>query len=145
MPNILTNSIFLVGIISIITCQILKMLYYSIKDKKFNLGYIFELSGMPSTHTATVIALSTMIYFREGLSNLFIISIFIALYIIDEVLWVEESVGLHSKIFNRLSETMQLPKIIPGRLRERWGHTYDEMIVGAIIGFLIAYLINYLI
>ena len=145
MPNLLTNKIFLAGIFAILICQILKMVYHSIKDRKFDIGHIFELSSMPSTHTATIVAISTMVYFTEGLSNLFIITIFIAIYVIDEVLWVEESIGLHSKIFNKLLQTIKLPKIVPGPLRERWGHTYDEVIVGAIIGFIIAYLTNYYI
>jgi len=145
MPNLLTNKIFLAGIIAIVICQIIKMIYNSVKDKKFNFRHIFELSGMPSAHTATVIALATMIYFIEGISNLFIVTVFLAIYVIDEVLWVEESVGAHSRIFNKLSKAIMLEKVIPSPLRERWGHTYEEVSVGAVIGFLIALFINYLL
>ena len=142
MPNIIANKIFLAGILAILICQLIKMIVLSIRERRFNLKYFFELSGMPSTHTATSVAISAMIYFKEGMSSLFILSVFIIIYIIDEVLWVEEALGLHARIFNKLSNTIQLQKIIPKPLRERWGHTYDEIIVGGVIGFVISWLIN---
>jgi|SRR3989344_7100421 len=140
--TLLSNKIFLAGILSILICQFLKMVILSIKNKKFNPRDFFELSGMPSTHTATIIAISSMVYFQEGISTLFIITVFIVIYMIDEVLWMEESLGLHAKIFNKLSETIKLQKLIPSSLRERWGHTYDEIIVGSVIGWIISWAIN---
>jgi len=142
MANILTNKIFLAGIFAILVCQFLKLIIYSIKDRRFNLKHIYELSGMPSTHTSTAVALTAIVYYQEGISALFVVWIFITIYVIDEVLWIDKTIGLHSQIFNKLSKTLQLQRLIPKTLRERWGHTYDEVIVGGVIGWLISWAVN---
>lgn len=100
----------------------------------------FELAGMPSAHTATVVALTTSIYYLEGISTLFIAGIALSIFIIDNVLSVEWSIGGHARVINELL-SLFFEKVKFKPLRTRWGHTPGEVLAGAIIGFLMAYII----
>jgi acid phosphatase family membrane protein YuiD len=140
LAELFQNKLFLSGFLAVLAAQLIKMVVYSIKDKKFRLTNIFELAGMPSSHTATTIALTAAIYFEQGVSSLFIIGLFLSFYVIFDVLTAERTIATHAQIINSLL------KWFPGKLkfkpiRERWGHNFLEVFVGFTIGLIIAYLV----
>ena len=147
--DLVTNKVFLAGVLGMVISQFFKMIIISIKHKKFLFQGIFELAGMPSSHTSSVIALTTAIYLTEGISTLFIVCLLGTAYIIEEVLSMELSLGGISKLINKTISFAKKIKLLKSKdhklqfkpMRERWGHTLGEVIAGAILGYLIARII----
>jgi len=147
--TLIINKVFLAGVLGMIISQFFKMIILSIKNKKFLIQGILELAGMPSSHTSSVVALTTAVYFTEGISSLFIVCLLATAYIIEEVLSMEWSVGAISQFVNKaidLAKTFRLLKSKDNKIRfkpmrEKWGHTPEEVIAGAILGYLIARII----
>jgi len=136
------SKLFLSGFIALCFTQLIKMVVYSIKEKQLKIENIFELAGMPSTHTATVIALTTSVYYEQQVSTLFIIGIFLSIYVIFDVLTAERSIATHAHIINSFL------KWIPGKrkftpIRERWGHDPLEVAIGFVIGLFTSYFLYF--
>lgn len=94
---------------------------------------------MPSSHSAIAISISSSIALTEGFSNLFILSLFLSLIVIRDALGVRRSSGLQAKALNRLgTEVSARLDICYEPVREVHGHTWTEVLVGALLGFAIA-------
>ena len=71
---------FIIAILS----QIVKTIIETIKYKKINISRLFDgMGGMPSTHSALVASITTLIYLNYGItSSLFSISLIFSLHIL---------------------------------------------------------------
>ncbi len=138
--QLITNKIFLSALIANLSAQFLKMVILSYKEKRLNLLHFFELAGMPSAHTSTVMAITTVVYLETGVSTLFVLMLALSYYIIEEVLSMEHSIGKHAKIINQFIKLFS-KKIKFKPIRERWGHTVAEVIAGFILGVIVAVLV----
>lgn len=70
MRQILYRDIFLVPIIAGLVCQLLKLVIYSVMEKRFMPGGLFRPDGMPSVHASVFSALSAVIGIKYGYSSL---------------------------------------------------------------------------
>ena len=131
-------KILVAGILTMLSSQILKFAIYSIKKRKLVPHYLFALGGMPSSHTATAVALSSSIYFAEGLTPLFVATIFLVVMVVMDVLISRWPVEQHSKAINSMLKQF---KIKSEQMKEVKAHKWDEVIAGAVYGFLIAVLV----
>ena len=95
--------------------------------------------GMPSSHSATVCALSTSIAMTHGFgSTYFSIAFILAVIVMYDAAGVRQSVGQQSIFINRIVKTHKLE--IDQTLREFVGHTPFQVIVGALLGILISWI-----
>ncbi|MGB4768600.1 MAG: divergent PAP2 family protein [Candidatus Saccharimonas sp.] len=94
------------------------------------------LSGnMPSAHSATVIAVTTLIGLREGVeSALFGLSITFAAVVMYDAVMVRRSVGEQGVAVQQLIKETKSRTILP---RAAKGHTPVEVVVGAVLGLAI--------
>jgi acid phosphatase family membrane protein YuiD len=115
--------------------QISKVLTFLIREKKINVRRFVETGGMPSSHAASVSALSTCVGLREGTGSvLFDVTVFMSLIVMYDAAGLRRAAGRQATLLNRiLHEHIQIPH---ERLRELLGHTPLEVLVGAIIGIL---------
>lgn len=91
--------------------------------------YLLGSGGMPSGHTAGVVAATTCIGCLEGTSaSLFGFAIVMCAIIIYDALNVRRAVGEQGKLLNKLS---------PKKLKIVEGHTISEVFIGVILGVLI--------
>jgi acid phosphatase family membrane protein YuiD len=118
--------------------QISKVLTFVIREKKINFRRFVETGGMPSSHAASVSALSTCVGLREGPGSvLFDVTVFMSLIVMYDAAGLRRAAGRQATLLNRiLLEHIQLPGQPHERLRELLGHTPLEVLVGAIIGIL---------
>ena len=94
---------------------------------------------MPSSHSATALAISTATLLTEGYSNLFILSLFLALIVIRDALGVRRSSGLQSQALNKLGSSLEEKSILNyDPVKEVHGHNIAEVLVGAALGIAIA-------
>ena len=129
-------SLIAAAIIQVL-CQLTKLIFYSIKDRRFTFRYLFSAGGMPSSHSAFVTALTTSIALRNGLdSELFAIAFVFSAIIIYDAYRLRGTVQTHSKVLQELKK--QSPAVAKIEINEMVGHSIPEIIAGIITGALFA-------
>ncbi len=128
-----------------VVAQILKAITGVFKLKKFTLTeFFFGTGGMPSSHTAAVIALLTACGIKYGLgSGYFAISFILSMIVIRDAMGMRRQVGEHAKalnlIFKELIESKD-PKMTQKAFSELAGHTPLQVFAGAAVGAAVAVL-----
>ena len=104
MKEFYTNYKFiLVGVVVWAGIQLFKTIYDSIAHKKLMLGRFWGTGGMPSSHSAVVTCLTTMIGKYEGLSSpIFALSCCFAFIVMFDACNLRKSVGKQAKFLNDL-------------------------------------------
>ncbi len=135
LADLITNKIFIAGILTYIITQFLKFVIYSIKAKRILPATLLAFGGMPSSHTSVVFALLTSIYLTEGVSSLFVVMLFIAVVIIQDISVGRMHTQRNTQIINRLLGFIKLKQ---SPIKEFAAHTPLEIFIGAVIGILVA-------
>ncbi|MBD3204473.1 divergent PAP2 family protein [Candidatus Woesearchaeota archaeon] len=139
---LIQNRIIQSTFISFLIACTLKVVLNYYKSKKVRLKLFFKSGHMPSSHTATVIALTFGLYHETGISNIFIVALVFSIIVVYDAVGVRRAAGKQAAIINKIFEEFQMfKKIKPERLYEFIGHTPKEVIAGAIIGFVVSYLV----
>lgn len=119
-----------------IVAQGLKYIIAIIQSKtvrKFRSLYIS--GGMPSAHSATVVAVTTVIAFREGVgSGLFGLAALLTAIVMYDAVMVRRSSGIQGDILTQLLKDTKSKIIVP---RFAHGHQPLEVLAGAILGVVI--------
>lgn len=118
--------------------QLFKLLYDLVTTKKFNFKRIMGAGGMPSSHSAVVAGLATLIGKYEGVGTpLFALALIIAFVVMYDACGVRRAAGKQAAMLNKLIETPGLTGVqVSERLVEVLGHTPIQVFVGAIIGII---------
>lgn len=139
---ILTNKIILSVILSYCIASIIKVFFYYLGTDKWDLMIFFRTGGMPSSHTASVTAMTTSIYILEGASNLFMICLIVSSIVISDAVGLRRAVGKQAQVINKVADEFKhFRKFKTKRLYELLGHTPKQAIAGFILGFLITKII----
>ena len=105
----------------------------------------FTYAGMPSGHTALMISLATIIGLTQGFhSAAFAICFVLAIVIINDALRLRNYIGQQGEILNVLVKELKSDDLLEKRyphLMENIGHTFKQVLAGAILGFLVALII----
>ncbi len=120
-------------------CQLCKVVYYSIKNRTFQLDRFMHPGGMPSAHSAFVTALCVSIGMHNGFaSELFALSFVFSAIIIYDSLRLRGAVQRNSQIIAKLSRLLPEPERVD--VPRYVGHNLSEIIVGMLVGGLWAVL-----
>ncbi len=123
--------------------QVLKVVLILIIERRIDFVRIKETGGMPSSHSATVAAVTTTCGMLHGVgSPLFAIYIIFGAIVIHDATGVRRAAGKHAEILNDLiSELSHL--IEEGKkekaLKTLLGHTYPQVFAGTILGIAVGY------
>jgi acid phosphatase family membrane protein YuiD len=146
--DLFKNPVFLSAIISLLTAQFIKMLinifkYRSRSLKDVLLTFLWKTGGMPSSHSALVVALTTSIAFIDGpASDLFVVTVFFSLVVIRDAMGVRRSAGIQARTLNILGKDLSNRFGISFRpVKEVQGHSPLQVAVGGLLGFFIAFAI----
>ena len=103
---------------------------------RWNFRRFVETGGMPSSHAASVAALSTMVGLNQGFrSNLFGVTLFFSLIVMYDAAGLRRAAGRQAAVLNRLiEEHFANPEAGAQRLMELLGHTPLEVLFGALLG-----------
>jgi len=134
------NDVLGACVVAWLVAQFSKPLLHYAHTRRMNLRYLVSAGGMPSSHSAVVVALATRIGFDTGLSSIiFALSAVFAAVVMYDAAGVRRAVSLQARILNRMLEEMiEAQHFNEERLRELVGHTPFEVFVGALIGALSA-------
>lgn len=133
------NKYLIVPIITWFCIQTFKVIWDLVTTKKFNFKRIMGAGGMPSSHTAVVMSLSTLIGKEFGFdSPIFALSMVFSFVVMYDAAGVRRAAGKQATLLNKIIETPGLSDLeVQERLVEVLGHTPTQVIVGAIIGIIV--------
>ena len=118
----------------------IKYVISSFKKEKRNLrAHLFISGGMPSSHSAAVVSMTTMIALRDGIaSGLFGLAVLFALIVMYDALKVRRSSGEQGVAIRHLIKDMKSKVELP---RVALGHTPLEVSLGATLGFVVGIIV----
>jgi acid phosphatase family membrane protein YuiD len=139
MLNIFKNEYLIIPIVIWFFVQSFKVIYDLIVDRKLNLKRMVGSGGMPSSHSALVCSLTTIVGVRNGVeSPLFAISLIFAAIVMYDAAGVRRAAGKQARILNQIIMSEGKKINIQEKLIELIGHTPLEVIVGGIVGVIVS-------
>ena len=119
--------------------QLFKLIYDLVTTKKFNFKRIMGAGGMPSSHSAVVAGIATLIGKYEGVgSPIFFFLLIVAFVVMYDACGVRRAAGKQAELLNKLIETPGLTGVeVSERLVEVLGHTPIQVFAGALIGIIV--------
>ena len=110
--SLLSNVPLLTGAAAFLLSQTLKIVYYYIKEKEFNIIHFFEAAGMPSTHSAMSSAMALMIGLTEGFASpLFAVAVVFTIIVMYDAMGVRFAAGQQAIVLNKIIEDIYSEKV----------------------------------
>lgn len=133
-----TNKYIYVPLILWFGIQLFKLLYDLYTTKKFNFKRIMGAGGMPSSHSAVVTSLATLIGKYNGVdSPIFALALIVAFVVMYDACGVRRAAGKQAKVLNEIVNTPGLSNLqVQEKLQEALGHTPTQVFVGFLIGLI---------
>jgi acid phosphatase family membrane protein YuiD len=116
--------------------QAAKVILTSMRQRRLNLRVLAETGGMPSSHAAIVMGMTTAVGKYAGISSAaFAIALIFSFVVMYDAAGLRRAAGRQAAILNRLVEDLvHMRGMQEQRLRELLGHTPVEVVVGALLG-----------
>lgn len=141
--DLFANKMIMAAIIGWFAAQVLKVVFVLLKDKKFDIRRFVGSGGMPSSHSAFVIALTTAVGYETGVdSPAFAICIVLSFIVMYDASGVRRATGQQAEILNKIVENFgnENLEVTGKRLKELVGHTPVEVFAGAVVGIIVGIL-----
>ncbi|OQA23990.1 MAG: Divergent PAP2 family protein [Verrucomicrobia bacterium ADurb.Bin345] len=124
------------GIAAWVVAQIAKLLVNMYKTHRFDHGFLLRLGGMPSSHSASVVAVATSAGLRLGFDSVvFAVALALALIVMVDAQSVRRAAGQQARLLNQLvQELFKEHHLSQQKLVEFLGHTRMEVLLGALLG-----------
>lgn len=141
MGNIFNNECIWIPVIIWFIVQCLKVIGDLITNKKLNIKRFVGAGGMPSSHSALVTSLATVIACKHGFeSTEFALSVMFACVVMYDAAGIRRAAGKQAQVLNQIIENWGKKEInIQEKLTELLGHTPLQVFVGALLGVVLAY------
>ena len=140
----LGNQILISAVLGWTVAQFLKTVIDMVINKSFNPERIFGSGGMPSSHSATVCALTTASGMKYGVGSFeFAISFVLSMIVMYDAMGVRRETGKQAKLLNSVffENILNLDGVfLQEKLKEYVGHTPLQVVAGAVLGILLAVL-----
>ncbi len=132
----------------IIVAQIVKFFAHLLVKRQADFRMFTTTGGMPSSHAAGVMGLSTSVGLIRGFSSIeFAIALGYAFIVMYDAAGVRRAAGKQAACLNKIIMDVykQELKEAGGKLKELLGHTPLQVFMGAIFGILYSYYVHYLL
>lgn len=138
--EILSNQTVFIPATAWFIAQTAKVFSYVLQNKKFDFRRFFGSGGMPSSHSAFVVSLATVVGRSQGFdSPVFGVAFAIALIVMYDATGVRRAAGRQAQVLNKLiAETQKGEPRFEERLKELIGHSPIEVFIGALLGVVVA-------
>ena len=144
--NLLANEILVSAVVGWTVAQILKTIIDFSLNRSFSVERLVGSGGMPSSHSATVCALTTSAGLCHGLgSTEFAISFVLASVVMYDAIGVRQETGKQARLLNLIMEQDWFAldnEQIQKRLKEFVGHSPLQVAAGALLGITLAMLVH---
>lgn len=138
MNTLISNTPLMAALLATSAAQVLKVLLVLLTERRLALDRMLETGGMPSSHTAAVTALVTVLGLRYGLgSPHFAVAAVFGSIVMYDATGIRRAAGMQAEQINEL--VRELAHLFeegyqPQALKTLLGHTYPQVLVGAVLG-----------
>lgn len=134
------NEVIKCAVVAWFTAQFIKVILTFLVEKEIKWERLHGSGGMPSAHTATIVAASTAIGLTDGFqSTLFGFSLMMSFIVMYDASGVRRSVGKQARLLNNIIQDLQNHKFLgEERLKELIGHKPTEVAAGALLGMILS-------
>ena len=143
---IISNQILISAVVGWTVAQVLKTLIDMAFNRSFRPERLVGSGGMPSSHSATVCALTVAAGMKYGLESFeFAVCFVLASIVMYDAIGVRQETGKQAKLLNLIvqQDWFKLDnQEVEKRLKEFEGHTPLQVFAGAVLGILIAVLVG---
>ena len=124
--------------------QFWKFLSPLIFQRRFEPSKLWSAGGMPSSHSALVVALAVSAGMNAGFgSPVFAASVVLAMVVMYDAAGIRQAAGKQAQKINRIVEELLAGHpLSEEQLRELLGHTPLQVAMGGLIGALAGWLLN---
>ena len=138
--DIFQNKVLISVLVGWLLAQALKIPTEYLRSRKWMWAMFFAAGGMPSSHTALMVAGTLSVGLYYGFDNpLFAIAVGVTMIIAHDAAGVRRQAGKHAERINLLFEELLHGHMwSEDELKEIIGHTPLEVIGGIILGLLVA-------
>jgi len=141
------NYLLMSAILSWLVAQIIKIFTGLYQNGKLSLSkLLFSTGGMPSSHSASVVALAIAAAIAHGLgSPIFAVSAIFSIIVMIDASGVRYETGKQGKFLNQIAEHIfsgEAEKINTG-FKELVGHTPLQVVMGALLGVVVAIILSF--
>lgn len=143
LQKAISNKYLYIPLLVWFCIQLFKVISDLIITKKLNFKRIMGAGGMPSSHSAVVTCLASMIGKNEGIDTaIFAMSVIFAMVVMYDAAGVRRAAGKQARLLNKIVETPGLSGVqVQEKLVEVLGHTPLQVFVGAAIGIIVGILV----
>ena len=134
------NSIYLKSaFLAWFIAQVLKIPFNYMVTKELDFKRAWGSGGMPSSHTAGIVAVTVSIGMTKGFdSAMFAVPAVMSTIVMYDAAGVRRAAGKHAKIINEIRESILTNKeISQEQLKELIGHTPFEVAGGFVLGIIV--------
>ena len=145
ISGLLSNRILIAAFCGWFVAQVLKTLIYVAVNKSFNPERLLGDGGMPSSHSATVMAMVTSTAFYFGPETFeFAVTAILALIVMHDAMGVRRETGKQAKVINNMMDWfVQNSDISPEeKLKEFVGHSPTQVFFGALLGIIVGLIVS---
>ena len=136
------------GLFAAILAQAIKLMLDAIFNKRIDFRVLTTTGGMPSSHSAGVVALSTIIGIISGFTSpMFAVSIGYAFVVMYDAAGIRRASGKMAVCLNKMMSEFYKHDINAAgtKLKELLGHTPKEVFCGALLGIAFAFWFHYIV
>lgn len=136
--TLLDNVPLIAAIAASLGAQMVKVLLVLATERRWAPDRLLETGGMPSSHSASVAALATSVGLLYGWAHpYFAIAAVFASIVMYDATGIRRAAGMQAELINDLVE--ELGHLFdegfqPQALKTLLGHTYPQVVVGALVG-----------
>jgi len=140
------NAPLVAALAAIVLTQIIKIPLHYFSARVWDVHKMIDAGGMPSSHSAGVVALTTALGYVVGpKSPIFATAVVFTAIVMYDAGGIRRHAGEHAVLLNRIAMEMSQAdtELLPSstsegeRLKEILGHEPKEVLIGGIIGALI--------
>jgi acid phosphatase family membrane protein YuiD len=138
LVSIVTTKIFIATFSAWFFAQALKLLIHLVVAHKLDFRLLVGTGGMPSSHTASVTALSMSVGLTTGFTSpIFLVALLLCVVVISDALGVRRAAGRQARLLNMIVDELGHNKLhAEKRMKELLGHTPIEAAAGILIGII---------
>jgi uncharacterized protein len=136
--SLLANVPLIAAVTANVVAQAVKVLLVLATERRWAPERLLETGGMPSSHSASVAALATNLGMIYGWGHpYFAVSAVFASIVMYDATGIRRAAGQQAELLNDLVE--ELAHLFdegfqPRALKTLLGHTYPQVVVGAVLG-----------
>ena len=142
--EIISNKILTTAVVSWFSAQSIKIILAFFKTGKLDLRLIMSSGGMPSSHTAFVVAMAVAVGLDRGFDTIyFAIASVLSMVVMYDATGVRREAGKQAAAINIVVKHLGEQVIkLDKALKELLGHRPIEVFFGFLLGIIVAMLLN---